>query len=194
MKLRNAALIALVLCLLMVARVDASSVWIYGAVTLNPTSITYGLTVYSYGFNVSSSSDPSIQGSLTVVSLFEPQQDRNYNFSGYFVLDNSSGLPIGVFYATSINEVSNGSSNGLTDTAKSIWSSLAAVGNLFVTLMIQAVQVTTGYQLSQLLGGVLVILVLGAFFLFFSKRMPWYMDLLGFIVIAAVISNLLSSL
>jgi hypothetical protein len=188
---------ALLLLMLLVSQVQAQNTWIYGTVTSDPVSVTFGITVYSFSFQVDSSSETLDSDNLTCLWLSQPTIGNSYNFSGVLISDNSSGMPVGAFLVSGVNLGPSDILQNATDwtwTFRQIWTALSTVGSLFATLMVQVVQAATGYSLSPFLASLLVLMLMGAFFLFLGKHLPWYIDLIGFIVFIAVGSSLFSTL
>jgi hypothetical protein len=186
------ALFTVTVCLLLVSqiRADIPLDWIHGTVTSEPVSVTYGITVYSFSFQADQSSfngqvDTS-STNLTCLWLSQPVNGNTYNFSGVLISDNSTGMPLGAFLVSSVNQPgSNQTSNpgnvsDWTWTFRQIWNALSTVGKLLSTLVMQIVLATTGYSLTPFLASLLVLVLMGAFFMFLGKHLPWYIDLLGF--------------
>jgi hypothetical protein len=193
--------LTVMLLLLFVVQARAQNTWIYGTVTSEPVSVTYGITVYSFNFQVGSSSQTFNSSNLTCLWLSQPVKGQTYNFSGILVSDVNGSLPIGAFMVYSVNPTATpnnnqtgGNQTDWTWTFRQIWNALSTVGKLLSTLVIQIVQATTGYSLTPFLASLLVLVLMGAFFLFLGKHLPWYVDLLGFIIFIAVGSTLFSSL
>jgi hypothetical protein len=190
--------------LLLVSQVRANIPidWIHGTVTSEPVSVTFGITVYSFDFQADSSTfngqiDQS-STNLTCLWLSQPTVGATYNFSGVLISDNSSGMPLGAFFVSSVNSaLANTTSGNGTDwtwTFRQIWSMLGTIGNLLATLVVQMVQAATGYNLGTFAASLLVLFVLGAFYLFLGKHLPWYIDLIGFFLFIAVTSTLFSAI
>jgi hypothetical protein len=177
--------VSLIVCLLMVMRVSAASDWIYGTVASAPSSVTYnGATMSLFSFNVSSSSNPTITGTILVVTILAaPQMSQTLNYSGSLITDISDPMLVGAFLASSINGVTFNGTGILTQ----VLNAFVTFGNILTTEVVQIVQMTMGYSLTPLYASLLLLAVLSGFFMFFGKHFPWYVDILGFVVFISLI-------
>jgi hypothetical protein len=198
--MKKLAFIAVALLMLLcVSEVRAASIDVAGVVSSDVAQVTYGLTFYTFSFDVQWSSDNITSGNITcvVVKTFGPLSSApnlgdSYNFSGQFITsqpDNNS-VPVGVFLISYVNN-----QTGQNQTGQSGWMGAfqgafdfaSAIGKWIVTFIVSAVQ----------LGGVAVPDYMIAFGLLFIcgllgfLRLKWYVTmsayLLGLVLTAYII-------
>jgi hypothetical protein len=195
--------LAALLMLLLVSEVHAASIDVSGVVSSNVTEASYGLTFYTFSFDVNWSSDNVTSGNITCVAVKNfgplasaPNPGDSFNFTGQFITtqpDNNS-VPVGVFLISYVNNQTAQNQTG-NQTGQSGWMGAlqggfdfaSSIGKWVVTFIVSAVQ----------LGGITAPDYIVAFALLFVcgvlsfLRLKWYVTLsaylLGLVVAAYIL-------
>ena len=143
-KLLPLALLCLIL-IFYVGEARADSEWIDGIITSNPQSMSYGVSVWVFDFNVESTSG-TLSGNVTCLLMTfgnaEPHMNDRYNFTG-MALESNDTIPFNAFFVTSINtnetstdgnETSN--TNEWITGLQTVFDTMSGIGKQIVTSIV----------------------------------------------------------
>jgi hypothetical protein len=138
------ATLTLLFLLALTPLAKADSTWIDGTVTSSPQSMSFGLSVWVFDFNVESSSG-TLSGNVTCLMLTfgnsEPHMNDHYNFTG-MSLEANDTIPFNAFFVTGVNtnnETVNGnetSGNEWITGLQTIFDVISGIGKQIVTSIV----------------------------------------------------------
>jgi hypothetical protein len=182
-------LIAVLVPLLFISLAQAAqdAVWIFGKTTGLPEEVTYQEVDFTaFNFSIIESNATWISSYPLDITVYAPinmmltgmKVGRDLNVTGAY--DNNSR-----FLAVTVEQMQN--NTGWTGTLQELWVTVTGFGRLLVTLTVQLVEATTGYQLPVWTASLILLAGLILFFVRFGKNLPLILFILAFLVIIALV-------
>lgn len=189
-----------------VARAADGEVYLYGTIRSDPNDQhEYGRPYYQFTLRVENSSESAVTYPHEVQCLVDVELYKLYNYSwkidtklnvtGTYVADQpeSWSPPVGFFIATTLQNVTT-QTGDWTGTLGQLINAITGIGKLLITLIVQVVFTTFGYQVPEwLIAGIIVLSVL-PFLLKFGGKLPWIVVLIGVLLCISIIAYMLSGM
>lgn len=194
------AVVGFLLFFLLVSTVKASEgvVYVYGTVASAVNEKNYGPVYVQFTFEVSQTNSSLIvplPKNMTCIALRSflsedfLQIGSNFNFSGQFIEDqpNADSPPIGYFLITSVFKNVT-SQSGWMQTLIAFVNAVAGIGKLLITLIVQGFEAVLGVTVPDWTVAAIVVLLLIGTFIKWFKKLPFYVILVGIVIIVGMVT------
>jgi len=161
-----------------------------------PEQVQYqNVTHYHFNFSVTESNATWITVYPLEIPVYAPlsvmvdvvlSQGQNLNLTGSVDVN-------GYFIVSNVNKAGEGG-NEWIETLKSLWALIGNIGKTLVTLIVQVIETFSGYKLPTWTVSLILVAVLVSLFITLGKKLPLILLIIMFLVCAALISHLISTL
>jgi hypothetical protein len=190
---------------LLVGKVGAVQFWIKGTVAGQAEEKDYGQVYVEFPFNITNSTAGlvgiNVDGSIicdilrSVKNVSDFPVGQPFNFTGEVTGEppTANGVPAGHFLISSIN-VEEAPSPSWVTTLKDIFFTIASVGKMTVTFVVQVIGALFGIEVPTYIVSLALVGVLALFFVKWGKKLPWILAIVTLLVCVALVSDMLLGL